>query len=65
MNEKENLNRLIDLWYCLTPPQRKRLALRARLYLAESALYLLILRIFLIVARLMVPVPRRITAHYL
>ena len=65
MNEDENLKQLSLLWHQLTPAQRKIIALRARLRLAENAFYMLIIRLFLFTARLIVPVPKKIQAHFL
>lgn len=60
MREKQDLKHLTELWFYLTPTQRKILTLQACLYRTEITVYLLAIRLFVYIARLVVPIPQKI-----
>lgn len=65
MNHDPDWKLLLHYWNRLSPLQRQIIIYKAKLYRAEIALSLLIIRLFLFTARLIVPVPKKIQAHFL
>lgn len=61
----EDLNRLVNTWLFLTPYQRKQIVFNAWLFKAETIFYISLLFTLFIFFRILVPFPRRKTAHYL